>query len=290
MVRKTASKAVATAAARHALQMPALPQELAEAAASESKSLQGRLLQGGELGKIRMTMSKKFVVDEVENDELPLIIVGYRATNAWWPAPPVDGASEPPHCAATSHYDEPCEVCGVKGCHEHLTPYENAPDQQAEECADCEQNVFGSSTTGSGRGKACKNQRLLAVLTRGAHVVSPGDDEPKLYILSVPPTGIQRFDAYVRANNAELGFPFPFGYETTVSCHPAFEYATPVFKRGDVLDADEINYYYQRAKGLSKLLERPPVQWDEQEEVPVPPPKATRKKATRKTGTRAKRA
>ena len=273
MVRKTVSKTMSVAEAKQALAMPTLPQELLDASEAESKDLQKRLLEGGELGRIRMTRTGKFVVDGEEKDEVTAVIVGYRANNSWWPGKWTEGADDPPHCAAVSRFDSLCDevldqdgrVCGAKGCHEHLVPFDEAPDRQADSCSECNWNEFG--TADNGRGKACKNQRTLGILFRGAHQPSADGDEPKIHLISVPPTGIQRFDAYIRANSAELGFAFSFGYETTFGFHPAFDYATPVFTRTGILDSEEINYYFQRSKGLSKLLERAPIKWEEQKRV-----------------------
>lgn len=55
-------------------------------------------------------------------------------------------------------------------------------------CADCPMNVFGSSTSGSGNGKACKEQMQLFMLQEGS--VLPIQ-------ISLPPTSLRGFKKYM---------------------------------------------------------------------------------------------
>jgi len=66
-----------------------------------------------------------------------------------------------------------------------LIPTNDSPDQQASACDKCPSNQWGSS----GKGKACKNTRLLAILTP--------DDPTKIYTISVSPTALKAFDSYI---------------------------------------------------------------------------------------------
>jgi hypothetical protein len=71
-----------------------------------------------------------------------------------------------------------------------LAPSRNAPEPQSPECNSCPNNQFGSE----GKGKACKNQRLLAVL-----VVPEGGEittETPLWTLALSPTALKSFDSY----------------------------------------------------------------------------------------------
>jgi len=269
MARKTMAK---TAPAAAGIDAAALPEELRQAMGEESRQLSKRLQLGGDLGRIRMTrLGKKFVVDDEEVETLDgVVVVGYRAANSWFEAPYQEGLASPPECAAVSRMGEACAECGATGCHEHLVPFAESPKKQADSCSECPMNQFGSAP--NGRGKACRNQRTLALLHRGAH--APGDNEAKMYLMNVPPTAVGRWDAYVEAARVELGFPYPFGYETSVAFHPTAQYATPVFRRGQTLAAAEIEYYFERSRTLGKLLERSPAQWSQaEEEAPPPKPK-----------------
>lgn len=57
-------------------------------------------------------------------------------------------------------------------------------------CADCPYNRFGSDTKGTGRGKACKNQRII-------YLLRSGDVMP--IQLSLPPTSIRPYTDFVNA-------------------------------------------------------------------------------------------
>lgn len=99
-----------------------------------------------------------------------------------------------------------------------LAPSPNAPEPQAKTCAECPMNAFGSK----GAGKACKNERLLAVLPPTAEA-----DDP-LWLLSVAPTAIKGFDGYVASVARAFETP-PFGVVTTLSLDETKTYALPVF-------------------------------------------------------------
>lgn len=101
-----------------------------------------------------------------------------------------------------------------------MTPSDNSPDKQADNCAECPMNQFGSD----GDGKACKNTRLLALVLPDLD----GDDEGKLYTMSVPPTAIKGFDAYVNSVAKLYNVP-PVGVVTKIGFHPEKSYPMPIF-------------------------------------------------------------
>lgn len=57
-------------------------------------------------------------------------------------------------------------------------------------CADCPKNRYGSDTKGTGRGKACKNQRIIYLLRSG---------EVMPIQVSLPPTSIRPYTDFVNA-------------------------------------------------------------------------------------------
>lgn len=109
-------------------------------------------------------------------------------------------------------------VCYAFGTDEkELAPHEEAADKQAERCADCPQNKFGSAETG--RGKACKNGRRLSLIhvdsLRSATTV--GDDTPS--ILGLPPTSLPSWATYVKTLESSLGLP-PYAVITEIGIVP----------------------------------------------------------------------
>lgn len=99
-----------------------------------------------------------------------------------------------------------------------LVPSPNAPQPQAKTCAECPNNAFGSS----GAGKACKNERLLAVLPPDADADTP------LWTAGVSPTGIKGFDGYVASVMRTFETP-PFGVVTEMGLDDTKTWASLTF-------------------------------------------------------------
>lgn len=78
-----------------------------------------------------------------------------------------------------------------------LAPSEHCPQRQAENCATCAQNKYGSSANG-GQRKACTNTYRLAIIPPDATVDSD------ILMLKISPTGLARWSNYVRL--VENGF------------------------------------------------------------------------------------
>lgn len=83
-----------------------------------------------------------------------------------------------------------------------VRPANDAPDPQAQLCATCDQNQWGSKVSDSGtKMKACADQKRLAV-------ISADDDshEPEVYLLQVTPASLHDFRNYGKMLEAK-GFP-----------------------------------------------------------------------------------
>lgn len=98
-----------------------------------------------------------------------------------------------------------------------MKPSPNATDPQSPACNGCPMNEFGSD----GAGKACKNTRFLAVSLPDLE----GDD---LYTISVSPTAIKAFDAYVGSVAKVFKAP-PVRVITDVNFHPEKTYPSLMF-------------------------------------------------------------
>lgn len=152
---------------------------------------------------IRVTQDKHLLLpDGSKTDELQVVIVEFTSRNEFY-----DGAFDknnirPPACFAIG--DVPSE----------LVPSANSPEKQADSCAECPMNLFGSA----GNGKACKNTRLLAVLPADA------EEDTPIWTIKVSPTAIKGFDGYVRNVQRVFGVP-PVGVVTTIAFDENAEYA-----------------------------------------------------------------
>jgi hypothetical protein len=101
-----------------------------------------------------------------------------------------------------------------------LVPSPNSPLPQAASCAACPMNLFKSAA--NGKGKACKNERSLAVLP------PEGDADTPLWVLNVSPTGLQGYDGYV-ADVLRTFNTVPAGVVTTVSLDANLSYPSLLF-------------------------------------------------------------
>ena len=130
---------------------------------------------------IRATQDKKIVLPDGTKTEGPLnlVIVDFVASNAFYPKPFNRDAIVPPDCYAVGENPKT------------LVPAANAPNKQAKTCAECPRAAWGSALHGNPKGKACSNERLLAVL--------PPDSTPDtdIWTLKVSKTGVPNFDGYV---------------------------------------------------------------------------------------------
>jgi hypothetical protein len=146
-----------------------------------------------------------------------------------------------------------------------MAPSPNAPEPQADDCASCPMNQFGSD----GNGKACKNTRLMAVLAPDST-----DPQAELMTLEASPTALKNFDAYVATVAAMHGVP-PVGVITSVAFHPEKTYPTLVF--GNPRRNENVNLHFGRRAEAGVLLSREP----DASATPEPPKKAAVKRGTR---------
>lgn len=133
-----------------------------------------------EARKIALDRSGNFIAPGGVNlgTEIEVAILDFCSANDYYTAAYDPNKPAPPVCFARGR-----EIAD-------MIPEEISPERQAENCAVCPHNQFGSR----GNGKACKNTRNLAVILMNEF----DPDEPEeatIYLISVPPTGLKSFDA-----------------------------------------------------------------------------------------------
>lgn len=174
-------------------------------------------------------------------DELDVVIVDFVYFNAYYENAYQKGVVVPPSCL--SLHPEP------KGA----VPSPNGSDVQCDGCDGCPQNQFGSS----GKGKACQNRVLIAVLPADA------DESTPFSILDLPPTSIKGFSAYVSSVAGALQRP-PYGVVTNVSCDENETYAKVIFADPQPFDMDVVEdaervamIRSRRAEARTRLMTEP---------------------------------
>jgi hypothetical protein len=169
---------------------------------------------------IRVTNKKTMVLPNGDEraGPLPFVIVDFVAENRFYSVPFNANNPTPPDCAA------------VGLAPDDLRPWEDGIDVQNDNCKTCAQNQWNSGP--GGRGKACTNARLLALLDPL--------DEPgaPLLKLRLSPTAITPFESYVRKVSTMLERPLSFVL-TYVGFDPASDYATLRFGNPMLLDSEE---------------------------------------------------
>lgn len=173
---------------------------------------------------------------QIFNEALEVVVVDFLAWNNYYPDQFDPKNPKPPVCFA---YGEDINS---------LAPSANAPEPQAKTCAECWANEFGS---GVGDGKACKNQRRLAVVMADAE----DPEEAPMYTISVPPSSLKKFDGYVGTVARLYNVP-PVGVKTTIRMHPESTYSMLLFESPE--PNENIAAHYNRMQEARVLLEAEP--------------------------------
>ena len=222
------------------VQLTGLPVDYKALMATQLETLQKRLSPASG-DKIRVGQNKVFSFPDGTStpDPFQCVIVDFIASNDFYETGFDKDDISPPDCFARG--TEP----------NTLMPSPNSPSKQADSCAVCPNNQWGSGPRG--KGKACKNARLLAVLPPDATPESP------IWILQASPTAIQFFDKYVKALGAQLGM-MPWGVITTVGFDPQSDYPSLRFGKPEPLDPSRGLEFYQRiTEARNRLMQEPDV-------------------------------
>lgn len=172
-------------------------------------------------------------------DYLDVVIVDFVYMNKFYTSSYEKDSIVAPDCFAIAANDK------------DLTPSSNSPDVQSQVgCAGCAMNQFGSK----GRGKACSNRIVMAVLPQDA-----GPDTP-FAILDVPPTSIKGFQQYATSVARGLQRP-PFGVVSHIEQDPSETYAKLIFSDPQPLDDAEFIGLIRsrREEARERLLTEPDV-------------------------------
>lgn len=188
-----------------------LPMSVQERLKQQVSTMVEKIQLGG-AGRIRMSNRGFTTPDNLEGDSLQVVVVDFVSQNQYYDTGYQRDNPNPPACFAIS--DNPSE----------LIPSENSPAKQADTCAVCPMNQFGSN----GKGKACSNRKVLAVVPV-SQLSDPANQSPDVWLLSLPPTSIKTFDRYVSDLASKFTTP-PIGVVTEVSLDSDKSWAAPLFK------------------------------------------------------------
>lgn len=214
---------------------------------------------------IRVTQDKKFQLPDGSKVDGPLdlVIVDFVSRNSFYEGAYDPNNISPPACFAI--HPEP----------KQMVPSDNSPIKQADDCASCPMNQFNSA----GKGKACKNSRVLAVLPPDADADTP------LWLLQVSPTALKGFDGFVGSVARTFQMP-PIAVIASVDFNPNETYASLTF--GDPRPNENLAVHFARqAEAKELLMAEPDVSGFGQE--PAKPARAPARPAARKPAVAARR-
>lgn len=195
--------------------------------------------------RIKTNGSKSFITpDGMEGTELSVVIVDFVSVNHYYDSPYDRDTPGAPACFAIG--PEPSILIASP----------NSPSKQAESCAVCAQNQFGSAS--NGKGKACRNTRLLALVAAGEEATVGGDEQP-IWLLSVPPTSLKSFDAYVGQLAGKFKVP-PIGVVTSVTMDASIQFTNLKFGMTRALSPKELQMYMERRQEAQlRLMQEPDI-------------------------------
>ena len=192
--------------------------------------------------RIRFNANRAFITpDGMEGETLEVVIVDFVSSNLFYYGPFDRDNPQPPGCFAIG--PEPSL----------LVPSPNSPNKQAETCSSCPNNQFGSAQ--NGKGKACKNTRLLALMPASA--LDNLMEEAPIWILSVPPTSLKAFDSYVHTLSVKHK-TVPVGVITQISLDPNNTFASPRFNVVRPLQGKELGTFMSRREEANQRLSAEP--------------------------------
>jgi hypothetical protein len=124
-------------------------------------------------------------VDEkpVEGNKVKLAIIDFTLAKEYYADSYEEGVAQTPACYAFGK-DEST-----------MTPHAAAPEKQADKCAGCKWNAFG--TAEKGRGKACKDTRRLLVLHASGVENPEAMAQMEKRQISIPPASLKNWSHYL---------------------------------------------------------------------------------------------
>lgn len=199
---------------------------------------------------ISIKQNKNMVLPDGTTTDEPVdfVILDFVSMNTFY-----DGAYDP------SNIQPPlCFAIGEDP--DGLIASDRSPEKQSETCASCPQNRYESAARG--KGKACKNMRVLAVMKADA------TEEDSIWLIRVSPTGLKAYDGYMRDLAQRRGFA-PIQVVTKIGFDPKEEYPSLRFAPESVLSEERLAFFLSRLEEAGELIRtEPDYSQYEQEEKP----------------------
>lgn len=142
-------------------------------------------------------------IDEapVKGNELKVIVLCSVYENQMYLRPFDPKVPAPPDCYAFSDPD------ATEDPEDHMAPHKQVETPQSDKCASCPKNVMGTADTG--KGKACKNVRRLAVVVEDAMASPEALEAAEVRMCKIPVMSVLNWAKYVKKTlSEELELPY----------------------------------------------------------------------------------
>lgn len=158
---------------------------------------------------------------------------------------------------------------------DEMSPHEKVDEPFSEKCKGCPNNEWGSADTG--RGKACKNVRRLAVIPADAlDGGAEGVEEAAIAYLKVPVTSVKAWAGYVNQLAAANKPPLAFVTEISVTPDAGSQFKVNFKAKESIEDGELIGALLAKADVVEQTIAFP---YQPVEEAPAKPARGARGKA-----------
>lgn len=151
--------------------------------------------------------------NKVKDNNVDVVILASVHENQWYTGPFDPDTIQTPDCYAIGKEEE------------GMAPHADSADVQGDEnhqCANCEHNKMGSADTG--RGKACKNVRRIAVVSADALESVEKFEQAEIRTFKVSVTSVRNYAKYVRGKLADEIKRPTYGVVTNIAVEPHQKY------------------------------------------------------------------
>ena len=256
---------------------------------ARKKSTGKALVSAAELKKQMLAKNKASVEQDVGGDyisirnskfsfksqnlggKIEVIILGYSYLRTYYDQPFSPDDPSAPACYAVSFEEEGME------------PASDAVKPQCDGmCHECELDAWGSDDTGDG--KACKEQRRIAVLSAENDLASA-----EVAYINVPSASLKNWRSYVNPIIKKMG-AHPSWFVTEISFDEDYDFPCLQFKIVDEInDAGELNIINEKIDDTESALVEGYDPSNYHEPAPKKKSRATRKPAAKKKATRKRK-
>lgn len=202
----------------------------------------------------------KFKGAEVPGNKMNVVVLDHIIENAFYPGNYDSNNPQPPVCFAFGRVEE------------GMAPHPDSAEPQHETCAGCPQNEYGTANTG--KGKACKNIRRLALISQGD--LDEDIAAAEVAYLKVPVTSVKAWAGFVRQGAEVLKRP-PLGFVTEIGLvpDPKSQFKMNFRLIEPIADAETMGAIIEKNKLVAKEIDFP---YSAPAEAVAPPPRRVGKK------------